>query len=271
MEGYRSAKAAPLAAQMADDVAILNADDPWVSELGAQVRGRLGLFGEQASVLSKAELSACIHFLPLEGRDSISLSVNGVTHELDTKHLPLLGRHNRLNAGAAMLGAATGGADIRCMKQALRTFAPLEHRIEPVTTELPGTYINDSKATTVAAVVAAISAVSESYPSSPLWLLLGGRAKVGSWLPVIQAVQSIGERLRGILCFGEDGAAIQGRFAASGVTTISAERLEDAVRIIRERARRDEVILFSPGCASFDAFRDFEERGTVFKSLLGTR
>jgi UDP-N-acetylmuramoylalanine--D-glutamate ligase len=143
---------------------------------------------------------------------------------------------------------------------ALRTFRGVEHRIEEIATVDGVRFVNDSKATNVAATLRAVAALR----SSRLHVILGGRGKIESYAPLADVLRAddraylIGEAA------GEIGAALD----ATGIPCLVAGELGVAVDQAAAAARSGDVVLLSPACASFDQFRDFEERGDAFRALV---
>ena len=143
--------------------------------------------------------------------------------------------------------------------QGMKEFEGLEHRLEPVR-ELDGvTYINDSKGTNVGAVVKSIESFRE-----PVVLIAGGRDKAGDFSVLREPVS---QKVKAILLIGEASCKIQD--ALGDVTeTHMAKDLAEAVTMSRRMAKKGDVVLLSPACASFDMFRDYEDRGRQFKKIV---
>ena len=175
---------------------------------------------------------------------------------------PLIpGPHNRENAAAATAAARAVGIEDDAIAEALRTFPGVPHRIEPVR-ELRGVrYVNDSKATNVAAALRALA----SFPDARLHVILGGRGKQESYAPLAAA---FGGDDRAYL-IGEAADEIAAELIDAGVSLTRAGDLVGALEAAAADAQPSDVVLLSPACASFDQFRDFEERGDVFRRLVG--
>jgi UDP-N-acetylmuramoylalanine--D-glutamate ligase len=172
---------------------------------------------------------------------------------------PLLrGAHNRENAVAATLAARAAGAAEEQIVEALRTFPGVAHRLELVAEIAGVSYVNDSKATNVAAARRALAA----YAETSVYLVLGGSLKGEDFGPLAAA---IGPNVKRAYLIGEAAeqlaAVLQVPFERSG-------DLETAVRAAAAAARPGEVVLLSPACASYDQFRDFEQRGEEFTRLV---
>jgi UDP-N-acetylmuramoylalanine--D-glutamate ligase len=170
------------------------------------------------------------------------------------------GRHNRENAAAATAAARAAGLGDDAIADALRTFPGVPHRIE-VIRELRGVrYVNDSKATNVAATVRALA----SFPGSPLHVVLGGRGKAEPYAPLAAAFRS---NDRAYL-IGEAAAEIARAFDSAGVPYVDSGDLRHALDRATAIAAAGDVVLLSPACASFDQFDDFEARGDAFRALV---
>jgi UDP-N-acetylmuramoylalanine--D-glutamate ligase len=172
---------------------------------------------------------------------------------------PLLrGRHNRENAAAAAAAARLAGVDDAAIAEALRAFPGVPHRLELVD-EVGGVrYVNDSKATNVAAALRAL----EAYADEPVLLIAGGRGKGESFEPLAAA---LGSNVRAVYTVGETAGEIG---AAVGERARSAGDLETAVALAARDARAGDVVLLSPACASYDQFENFEQRGEEFRRLV---
>jgi len=170
------------------------------------------------------------------------------------------GAHNRENAAAATLAARAVGVSDEDIARALRTFRGVAHRIEDVASVGGVRYVNDSKATNVAAALRAVDALRPA----PLHLILGGRGKNESYAPLAAA---LGPQDRAYL-IGEAADAIAADLAAARVGHDVAGDLETAVAHASAAATDGEIVLLSPACASFDQFRDFEARGDAFRALV---
>jgi UDP-N-acetylmuramoylalanine--D-glutamate ligase len=169
---------------------------------------------------------------------------------------PLLrGAHNRENAAAATAAARAAGIDDQAIATALRTFPGIPHRLELVGERDGIRYVNDSKATNVAAALRGLAA----YADEPVHLILGGSPKGEDFAPLAAA---IGSNVRSVHLIGAEGPRI-GEVVAGDVDGT----LDAAVAHAEELAVRGDVILLSPACASYDQFANFEERGEAFRRL----
>jgi len=186
-----------------------------------------------------------------------ALRVAGV--ELALRAATLRGAHNRENAFAACLLARHLGVAPEVLQKGLDTYPGLPHRLEPVRVLDGVEWINDSKATNVDSVEKSLSAFDHD-----VHIIMGGRGKGAPYAPLRERMQG---RVKTIFTIGEDAATIAAEL--EGVAPIEpCSVLATAVRRARERARAGDVVLLSPACASYDQFRNFEDRGDQFKALV---
>ncbi len=172
---------------------------------------------------------------------------------------PLMpGRHNRENAAAATAVARLAGIDDDATARALRTFPGVRHRLELVAEVRGVRYVNDSKATNMAAARRAL----ETYADAPVHLIAGGRGKGESFR---QLAEAAGPNVRTVYALGETAAEIA---AAFGERAIEVPDIAAAVERAAAGARVGDVVLLSPACASYDQYENFEERGEEFRRLV---
>ena len=169
----------------------------------------------------------------------------------------LRGAHNRENAAAVTAAARVVGATEEQIATGLREFRGVPHRLELVAEHGGVRYVNDSKATNVAAALRALAA----YDDEPVRLILGGSRKGEDFAPLAAA---LGPNIRAVYVLGETADEL----ARAIPDTIQAGDLATAVERAAAAAQPGEVILLSPACASYDQFRDFEERGEEFRRLV---
>ena len=174
---------------------------------------------------------------------------------------PLRGDHNWENAAAAALTALPLGICADTVRKALETFTGLEHRMEVVPSRDGATYINDSKGTNVDSVLAALTGV----PEGRTVLILGGKDKGGDFTPLKDPV---GRMCKIIFCIGQAGDTIIRQLKGLCVPIHRAQGLPDVFKALQEVVQPGDCVLLSPGCASFDQYRNFEERGRHFKDLV---
>lgn len=262
LQRYFEAKARLFANQDENDFAVLNVDDAMVIGLAGRVRSQVAGFGKSFAPGNPAFGAA------IDSTDRLTLRVAGKAETYDVTGSRLLGAHNRYNMASALLAARLMGAQKAALEQALVTFQPLEHRLELLELQSQPLFINDSKSTTVAASVAALRSVVERFPERPVSLLLGGLAKAGSWEPLMTLMSEKQSHLKRSICFGKDGNLLASHCRRHALPYVQAKSLQEAVSLAAGQSSSQDIVLLSPGCASFDQFSDFEERGNVFKSLV---
>ena len=252
LEAYARAKQPILLNQRPGDAALLNADSPIVSTWGAVGRGRKLFFSTKEQVERGAWL---------DGDRALWRDGGAPSPLLKRGDLALRGAHNLANALAAAGAAVLCGVPIEAIGPRLKTFRPLEHRLEPVRTLDGVTYYNDSKATTPEAAIAAVRAFDE-----PVVLIAGGYDK---HLPFKDFGKAVHERARAAVLLGDTAESIrQAVDEAGGVPTRLVADLAAAIQEARAVAKPGDVVLLSPACASYDMFDNFEERGALFKKLV---
>lgn len=247
---YVKIKSRIFANQTENDFAIMNADDGPQKELTKNIRARIIHFS------SKRELSEGIY---LE-KDRIICRIAKFSQEsYPVSMIKIPGLHNVENVMAAIAAARLCGVDRQKVESCVSEFHGLPHRIEFAGEKNSIKFYDDSKGTNVGAVARALETFSQ-----PVILLLGGRDKEGDF----ETLQSIipGKTKRVIL-FGEAKERIASLIGNS-VEKIKTQKLIDAVEVAYKSAQPGDIVLLSPGCASFDEFRDYKERGDIFKQAV---
>jgi UDP-N-acetylmuramoylalanine--D-glutamate ligase len=231
---------------------VLNADDPAATRL-APKRPQLYWFSRKREVLQGAYL---------RGEEIVFRTSKQVEVLLKREQISLPGAHNLENVLAAVTAARLERVPVSAIAEAVRTFPGVEHRLEFVA-EIGGVrYYNDSKATNVDAALKAL----ESFPGRVL-VILGGKDKDSDYAALQPALR---ERAVLALLIGAAAEKIEQQIAGS-VALERAGTLERAVGIAAQAARRGDVVLLAPACASFDQFENYEHRGRVFKELIKQR
>jgi UDP-N-acetylmuramoylalanine--D-glutamate ligase len=178
---------------------------------------------------------------------------------IDYKEMSLRGIHNAQNSMAAICVAKAYGLDSDLIRDSLKTFPGVEHRLELVRTIDGIKFINDSKATNVDSVYWALQSFEE-----PIILIMGGKDKGNNYDAIRDLVQN---RVKKIFAIGSSANKIFNYFHKIVKVEIK-ESLEECVKAAFMEARNNDVILLSPACASFDMFENFEHRGKVFKDAV---
>ena len=180
--------------------------------------------------------------------------------DLFLEQLALGGKHNIYNSMAAALAAKATGNENSVIRESLATFQPIEHRLEPVLSIKDVLYINDSKATNVDSAWYAL----ECQKRPVVWIV-GGTDKGNDYSVLNELVK---EKVKAIVCLGVDNSKIHAAFEGMVPVITDALSAEEAVRKSSELAQGGDVVLLSPCCASFDLFKNYEDRGEQFKAAV---
>ncbi len=174
----------------------------------------------------------------------------------------LRGEHNLENVMAAVAAAQLAGCREDVIRKTLSRFSGLEHRLEVVRHHQGVLYVNDSKATTISATASALESFNE-----PVVLIAGGQDKGTDFAPLKPVIR---RKAREVILIGEAREKIRKALEENSVPIHEAASLDDAVKAAATLATAGQVVLMAPGCASFDMFRDFEDRGQQFKALVSS-
>ena len=255
MDEYIEAKQNIFRFQGATGSVILNHDDELVRSFGTQAPGRVVYFSrkgdpgtETCAFLREGDL-----IWRYRGREFPTVKA---------EELKLPGLHNQENALAAMAACYLAGASMSAVRQVLTSFTGVEHRIEPVR-ELDGAkWYNDSKATSPAEAVACLSTLA-----APIVLIAGGSDK---GIPFDPMAPLVAEKVKALILTGPTAPKIEEAVRRAGYNRVlhHARDMAEAVQIARREAAPGDNVVLSPACASFDAYKNFEERGRHFKSLV---
>lgn len=253
---YAAAKHRIFMNQIPGDVTVLNADDEIVSSWANGLRAAVVRFSVKRELEEGLFLRA--------GGDIVSRTNRGERTILRREEIRLRGLHNVENVLAALCAGFACGAPPESMRETVKRFEPVEHRLEFVT-EIRGVkYYNDSKATSVDATVKALEAFKDE--AGKVVLIIGGRGKRAPYSPLASLVQ---RKVRKLVVIGEDAAAIDielGEYAPGE----RAVDMQDAVNRAFRSAEPGDTVLLAPACASFDMFESFEQRGRVFKNEVSS-
>ncbi|MDY7033473.1 MAG: UDP-N-acetylmuramoyl-L-alanine--D-glutamate ligase, partial [Thermodesulfobacteriota bacterium] len=249
-EDYVEAKKRIFVNQRDDDVAVLNADDPLVSNMAAPL-GRT----KKVYFSRKKKIENGVY---LDGNHVIS-GIDQDVYCYETEGIKIKGCHNIENTMAAIAATETCMCSKEKIKEAVYGFSGLEHRMEFVE-EISGVeYYNDSKATNVAAVEKSL----ESF-DRPIILIAGGKDKGTGYETLKDLVMN---KVKKLILIGEAKDIIQKSLGCL-TTTTRADTLQDAVKNAHSESGLGDVVLFAPGCSSFDMFNNYEERGRAFKTAV---
>jgi UDP-N-acetylmuramoylalanine--D-glutamate ligase len=248
-DDYIEAKVRIFANQNSGDLAVLNRDDPIVMQYQEKVKAKKVLFSLREKLGEGA----------FSNGQTIFLKLGEKGEEYSLAKTPLKGIHNVENMMAALTAARVFGCSEKAIQGALNRFEGLEHRLEFVR-EIKGVrFYNDSKGTNVGSVVKSLQSFS-----GPVILIAGGKDKNGDLNPLKELIQ---KRVKHLILIGE--ARERMNLELGGLTdTAMAKTMEEAVFLAHQKAKGGEVVLLSPACSSFDMFKDYKERGKVFKEAV---
>lgn len=250
MRNYIKAKGKIFKNQRASDVLVVNGADMSCAQLSEKAKSRVLAF----ATYPKHLLKTAVFF---DG-DELIFSEG---HQLRPPHLK--GIHNVENAMAAALMAFSVGVSAQTIQNVFDTFKAMEHRIEQFAEHRGVIYVNDSKATNLDSTVTALKSFEKCQN---IWLILGGRDKGASYEILRPYLTDYCKR---VLTIGEAMDKIEHELPGYPVTRCNT--LDKAVDVAMTEAKRGDIVLLSPACASFDQFKSFEERGKIFKQLVNAR
>ncbi|AUN15467.1 UDP-N-acetylmuramoyl-L-alanine--D-glutamate ligase [Paraclostridium sordellii] len=253
MENYINAKANIFKNQDVNDFCILNYDDEIVRELGNKTNAKVLYFSQKEKVSQGAYL---------DDNNNIVIKVNDKEIKLLNKdELSLPGNHNLENCMAAILMSYVLGIDLEIIKDTLKTFKSVEHRLEFVTDKDGIMFVNDSKGTNPDSTIKAIT----SY-DKPIVLIAGGKDKQSDFTEMISYAT---KNVKAIVLLGETADKIEQTAKLQGMNNIfRVSDMKEAVKTAYKLAQSGDVVLLSPACASWDMYPNFEARGLDFKENI---
>lgn len=252
MENYMAAKARIYENQDAGDFTILNYDDPAVAKLHAKTPGRVIFFSRKHKLKEGIFVE--------DGQITVKIDGN-LERVCPVQEVLIKGAHNLENALAATAAAYVMGATAGVIGRVLREFPGVAHRLELIADINGVKFINDSKGTNPDASIKALEAYDE-----PIVLLAGGRNKGSDFTELARKVR---EKVRSLVILGECRDELRTAVEKTGFSEIrEAASFEEAVMTAAGEARPGEIVILSPACASWDMFKNFEERGERFRELV---
>jgi UDP-N-acetylmuramoylalanine--D-glutamate ligase len=192
--------------------------------------------------------------------DHLNILYNGENLNMSIHDLAIKGKHNQYNSMAAGISARIAGVRKEKIRESFLGFEGLEHRLEYIATIRGVEYINDSKATNVNSVWYALESMKK-----PVVLILGGQDKGNNYGEILDLVK---EKVKAIVCMGLDNKPIHDAFDGVVETIVDTNNAKDAVLASYAVAESGDVVLLAPACASFDVFKNFEDRGRQFKEAV---
>lgn len=252
LDDYADTKARIFECQDSEDIAILNADDPRVMSYVPQIKSKIWLFSRNQEV----ELGTFTR-----GSEVWARTPAGEELICDTATMKLRGFHNVENVLAASAAVLSFGAGKDCIQEIVDRFEPLEHRMEPVVEVAGVEFLNNSMCTNNLAAIRSLEAIGR-----PAIVIAGGKGKGDDYILLGEAFN---KHAKHVVLIGDDAALIEEEVNKAGFKRIShAISMEEAVEVAWRHAKPGDTIILSPGCASFDMFKNFEHRGQVFKTAV---
>lgn len=252
MQNYVNSKFRIVENQQADDVFIYNLDD----RITIQNINNFSIQSNLYPITMSKELPQGAYLTNAQ----MHLKWKTEDMQMSIEDFALKGKHNQYNSMAASLGATAVGIKKECIRESLQTFQSLEHRMEPVAKIKGVQFINDSKATNVNSTWFALESIDQ-----PTILILGGVDKGNDYSLLNDLVK---EKVKAIVCMGIDNRKIHEAFGDIVSLIVNATTAEEAVRAAFHFSDKGDVVLLSPACASFDLFKNYEDRGIQFKNAV---
>ncbi|MFJ1381388.1 UDP-N-acetylmuramoyl-L-alanine--D-glutamate ligase [Capnocytophaga canimorsus] len=249
MENYIASKFRITENQTENDYFIYDIDDPII----AQWLEKNEIKSQKIPFSIEKELNKGIYSL----KDIIHMNIDNQTFEIEVKEISLKGKHNIKNSMAASVSSRLLKVRKESIRESLKGFVGEPHRLEFVKTVEGITYINDSKATNVNSVFFALDTMK-----TPVVWIVGGVDKGNDYSPLLPYVH---EKVRAIVCLGKDNSPILKSFGNVIDNIVETQSMEEAVSLSKQFAKNGDTVLLSPACASFDLFKNYEERGNEFK------
>lgn len=252
MKNYIRAKGKVFRNQRAADTLVVNGADASCAELIKKAKSRVLAFSTQPKHLLKTDVF-------FDGDELIFSNGCAVRPPANLK-----GIHNVENAMAVALMAFSAGVAAETVQRVFDRFEPMEHRIEQFAYHRGVVYVNDSKATNIDSTVTALKSFEKA---KNIWLILGGRDKGFPYTVLLPYLKDYCKR---VLTIGESMDKID-KELEGGFPADRCDTLEKAVDLAFAQAQKGDIVLLSPACSSFDQFKDFEQRGKIFKQLVNAR
>ena len=254
-ENYISSKFRIAEQQTGSEYFIVNMDDPVIKDyLASHSTNSKKIHFTMNEQNLKGEEGGFIH------NDYLHIQYEGDDLDMSIHELSLKGRHNQYNSMAAGISARIAGIRKEKIRESFTSFEGLEHRLEFVATVRGVDFINDSKATNVNSVWFALESMKQ-----PTVLILGGLDKGNDYNEIMELVK---ERVKAIVCLGIDNKPIHDAFDGVIDNVVDTKNAHDAVAAAFSLADKGDAVLLSPACASFDLFKNYEDRGRQFKEAV---
>jgi UDP-N-acetylmuramoylalanine--D-glutamate ligase len=262
MASYIAAKKRLLKVCDRNSFVVLNYDDPTIASFQQENPGRLLWFTRRNPMKVGGEFaeqfagSYCN-----QATKQLVAKINGKEETYDLTQFRLFGDHNKENLMAAICAARVMGVSQKAVQSVINTFKGVAHRLEFIRKKDGVFFFNDSKGTNVMSVKRSLA----SFSANPIILIAGGKDKNMDFTPLQELVK---KKCKILILLGEAKEKIN-RAIGDHAETFLVGTFEEAVLLAFQKSRAGDIILLSPGCASYDMFRNYEERGDYFKKLVG--
>lgn len=255
-ENYVAAKFRIVEFQTEKDWLVVNVDDPTIKDYleKYQIKPNIAKITMSEEQLQPEDNGAYLK------DEQLNFQFNGEQSDVSIHDLTIKGKHNLYNSMAAGISAKAAGIRKAKFKDCFSTFKGLEHRLEFVATVRGVDFINDSKGTNLNSVWFALESMNK-----PVVLILGGQDKGNNYNEIKELVK---EKVHAIVCLGQDNRSILESLSDTVNQIVETQSAKDAVNAAYALAEKGDVVLLSPGCASFDLFKNFEDRGNQFKEAV---
>ena len=257
LENYARSKMRITQNQTASDYFIYSADDDQTNVMLAEMDDTLR--AHQLPFAINTAIASGDGDAILEGH-TFTATVGKKSVTIDTRKMQIEGMHNIYNAMSAALATLAAGIDPKSIKRSIYDFSPVEHRLEPAGTANDIQWVNDSKATNVDSVWYAL----ESMKRPTVWIA-GGTDKGNDYTPIKEFAR---RKVKALVCMGVDNTKLVRDFQGIVPEIRDCHTFEEAMAAAKELATEGDTVLLSPACASFDLFRNYEERGRMFKEWV---
>ena len=257
LENYARSKMRITQNQTASDYFIYSADDDQTNVMLTEMDDTLR--AHQLPFAINTAIASGDGDAILEGH-TFTATVGKKSVTIDTRKMQIEGMHNIYNAMSAALATLAAGIDPKSIKRSIYDFSPVEHRLEPAGTMNDIQWVNDSKATNVDSVWYAL----ESMKRPTVWIA-GGTDKGNDYTPIKEFAR---RKVKALVCMGVDNTKLLRDFQGIVPEIRDCHTFEEAMAAAKELATEGDTVLLSPACASFDLFRNYEERGRMFKEWV---
>ncbi len=261
MEAYVEAKKRLLRACDKNTYVVLNYDSPIVQSFAQDNAGRLLWFTKKNPLAIGGEFAENFNGAYYDAKEKkIFTKIFGKEDIFDCSKVKVYGEHNKENIMASICAARVMGVSPQAIQKAIDEFKGIFHRLEFVRRKDGVYFFNDSKATNPQSMERAL----KSFPANPIILIAGGKDKNFDFAPLAEIVR---QRCKLLILMGEAKEKMN-RSIGDFAETYLVGTFEEAILLAFQKSRTGDIVLLSPGCASFDMFRNYEERGDYFKKLV---